>query len=638
MEPLQPASLVFAPDGTPVSPAYGDVYHSAHGGPAQARHVFLGGNELPQRWQERDRFVILETGFGLGLNFLATWQAWRDDPQRCRRLHFISFEKHPFSAADLATAQQAWPEFATLAGELQKRWPPLAPGMHRLHLDGGQVTLTLVFGDATTQLRAINASVDAFYLDGFSPERNPELWSPGLCLSLGRLAAPGATLATWSVAGQVRAALSGAEFEVKKRPGFKGKRQMLVGRLRSRRPDRHRAPTDRRAIVIGGGIAGCTTAHRLASAGWQVTLLERAAELASGASCNLAGVFRPLPSADDNRLSRLTRAGHLATRALLAELPEARWGSCGVLHLGRDAEHLAQQQNAVARLGLPADMLRFVDAAEAGEHLGWPVASGGWWFPEGGWVQPSSVCRAALAACPERITTRFNAAVDRIESREGMWRALDAEGQVLAEAPTLIVAAGASMPRFAQLAWIPQYAARGQVTHLPAGATAATRAVVLSAQGYVMPEVDGIRLIGATSQDDDEDTRERPADHRANLARLERLLPGFAPGLDPETLSGRVGLRPMSPDRLPIVGPVPDAAATAGHNSRLHALPRLPGLWCVQGFGARGIVWSALMADLLLSRLEGEPLPLENDLVDALDPGRFLIRTIRRPARNTPAE
>lgn len=181
MDKLQPARLEFAPDGTPFSAAFGDVYHSAHGGPQQARHVFLGGNDLPQRWQGKDRFVILETGFGLGLNFLATWQAWKNDPLRCRRLHFVSFEKHPFTAADLAIAQGAWPEFAELAGELQQRWPLLTPGVHRLHLAGGQVILTLFFGDATTQLRQVNAAVDAFYLDGFSPAKNPELWTPQLC-------------------------------------------------------------------------------------------------------------------------------------------------------------------------------------------------------------------------------------------------------------------------------------------------------------------------------------------------------------------------------------------------------------------------------------------------------------------------
>lgn len=628
MEKLQPGRLEFTRNGEPFSAAYDDMYHSAYGGIAQARHVFLGGNGLPERWQDRDRFVILETGFGLGLNFLTTWQAWRNDPQRCRRLHFISLEKHPFTVADLSLAQQAWPEFAEIAAELQDRWPALTPGVHRLHLDHGQVILTLFFGDATSQLRAVDAAVDAFFLDGFSPAKNPALWTPHFCRGLTRLATAGTTLATWSVAGTVRAALTAAEFEVKKQPGFAGKRQMLAGQFRSRRPNRHQAPTDRRAIVIGAGIAGSTMAHRLAAAGWQVTVLEEAANAGCGASSNLAGMLRPLPSADDNRLSRLTRAGFLATRALLAELPEARWSACGVLHLGREMEHEAQQARTAAALGLPPEVMQFVNKDEASRLLKWPVDTGGWWFPKGGWVQPPSLCRAALAAFPERITTIFNAAVNRIKRSKNTWQALDASGAILAEAPYLIMASGVAATGFEQFAWLPQTSARGQVSHLPSDKMPGLD-IVVTKLGYAMPEIDGIRLIGASHLLGDTDPNAREIDHRDNLARLKLILPGFAAEIDAASLEGRVGFRPMSPDRLPIVGPVPEPLP-AGSNSRLHDLPRQPGLWCVQGFGARGIVWSALMADLLLSQLEGEPLPLENDLVDALDPGRFLIKTARQ--------
>jgi tRNA 5-methylaminomethyl-2-thiouridine biosynthesis bifunctional protein len=628
VEALRPARLEFADDGTPWSSAYGDVYHSAHGGPAQARHVFLGGNELPQRWQGRDRCVILETGFGLGLNFLATWQAWRADPQRCRRLHFVSFEKHPFSAADLAVAQRAWPEFAELAAQLQARWPLLTPGVHRLFLDDRQVILTLFFGDATTQLRQLDASVDAFFLDGFSPAKNPELWTPELCRALSRLAAPGATLATWSVAGHVRAALEAAEFDLEKRPGFAGKRQMLHGRFRSRRPDRHRPPAERRAIVIGAGIAGCATASALAGAGWQVEVIESAATPATGASNNIAGVLRPLPSADENRLSRLTRAGYLATRALLQTLPDARWSPCGVLHLGRDAAHEATQRRVVERLQLPPELLQFAAADAVAERLGRSVETGGWWFPQGGWVNPASVCRAALAAFPQRIATRYGVAVDRLERTDDGWRLLAADGSEIARAPVVILAAGAGATHFAQFAGQPQKGARGQVSHLPAASITPLPHVVCR-HGYLMPAIDGLCLTGATLQPSEADLTLRPADHAENLARLQRSLPGFATAIDPATLDGRCGVRPMSPDRLPIVGPLPDLAALKGQ-PRLPALPRHPGLWCVQGFGARGIVWSALMADLLLSRLEGEPLPLENDLVDAVDPGRFLLKPAGR--------
>jgi tRNA 5-methylaminomethyl-2-thiouridine biosynthesis bifunctional protein len=227
--PILPARLVLAPDGTPFSESYEDIYHSAAGGPAQARHVFLSGNGLPARWRGRDSFTILETGFGLGLNFLAAWLMWRDDPRRCRKLRFISLEKHPFTADDLAIAHAAWPEFAGPSDALRARWPALAAGRHGIGLEGGDLELALVLGDAEETLPGLSDAVDAFCLDGFSPAKNPELWSPAICRNLARLAKPGATLATWSVAGSVRRALVAAGFAVEKRPGFAGKKQMLVG-------------------------------------------------------------------------------------------------------------------------------------------------------------------------------------------------------------------------------------------------------------------------------------------------------------------------------------------------------------------------------------------------------------------------
>lgn len=628
MDKLQPARLALTPDGIPISAAGGPLPPAAYGNPALVRHVFMGGNHLPGRWQDRDRFVVLATGFGLGLNFLSTWQAWRNDPLRCRRLHFVAIESHPFTVADLASAHAAWPEFAALARALQEHWPPLTPGIHRLHLDAGQVILTLVFGDTGTQLRALDAAADAFYLDDLPPGQPPETWTPALCHTLARLAAPGATLACGNTDEQLGAALRSAEFDTETHLGAAGQAPILTARFRSRRPNRHAPPAERRAIVIGAGIAGSTAAHALAGAGWRVTVLEQADAPATGASANLAGVLRPLPSADDNRLSRLTRAGYLATRALLEQLPAVRWDACGVMHLGREPVHEAQQRRAVEQLGWPPEVLQFINRDEASRRLGWPVDTGGWWFPNGGWVRPSSLCQAALATFPERIVVRYGTAVERLNRVSAGWQALAADGTVIAEAPVLVMASGHAAPRFEQFAWLPQRAARGQVSHLPAGATPDLPHVVCKL-GYAMPAIDNLRLIGATLQSGDQDTALRAIDHQENLARLNLSLPGFAQGVDPSTLGGRVGFRPMSPDRLPIVGQLPDPTAAAP-NARLHNLPRQPGLWCVQGYGARGIVWSALMADLLVSRLEGEPLPLENDLVDAVDPGRFLLAPRRR--------
>ena len=229
-ESLLPARLELAPDGTPVSEQYGDVYHSTAGGHAQARHVFIAGNGLPERWRGQAEFSIFETGFGLGLNFMATWLAWREDPQRSGRLLFVSVEKHPFPAVDLAQAHCVWPEFAVLSKALCVAWPELIPGEHCVSLDDGRVQLRLLFGDANDAMTSLDATVDAIYLDGFSPAKNPDLWSPGVCRQLARLAHPGSTLATWSVAGSVRRALAAAGFEVARCAGFAGKRQMLSGR------------------------------------------------------------------------------------------------------------------------------------------------------------------------------------------------------------------------------------------------------------------------------------------------------------------------------------------------------------------------------------------------------------------------
>ena len=189
---IRPATLAFDPSGTPFSEKFGDVYHSAESGPDQARHVFLHGNALPPRWAGTHVYTILETGFGLGLNFMATCAAWRSDPKRCRQLHFVSVERHPFVREDLVTLHARYPEFSGESAAICAAWPPAIAGVHRLHLDDGRITLTLMFADVIDALRDLRLGADAFYLDGFAPDRNPQMWSPAVMKGLARLARPGA--------------------------------------------------------------------------------------------------------------------------------------------------------------------------------------------------------------------------------------------------------------------------------------------------------------------------------------------------------------------------------------------------------------------------------------------------------------
>lgn len=615
---IVPAEKAFDGSGTPFSTAYADVYHSAAGAPAQARHVFLAGNGLPERWRLRRRFVIFETGFGIGLNFLSTWRAWREDPQACRNLHFVSVEKHPFRRDDLAPLLERWPEFAPLARELLALWPPLQPGLHRLHLDGDRVHLTLGFGDAAILLPQLDSGAEAVFLDGFAPDRNPDLWSEAVCHGIARQCAPDATVATWSVAGTVREHLRRAGFVTERRPGFGGKREMLAGRLE--RPGQARGGIPDAVAVVGAGIAGCAIAERLAARGIPVTLLEAAAGPAMGASGNHAGVFRPLPDLDDSRLARSLRACFLYGARRLDALPGLRAGRTGVVHLGRDARHLAMQRRVAEAQG-EAGYLRFLERDEAAERIGWAVEGGGWHFPGGAWINPPSACQAMLAASSATCVSRFSQPVSKLERTKAGWRLADAEGDTLLEAPQVVLANGVGAPALVPDLVLPIRVGRGLVSHLPedfaAGRTGLPRLVV-TRSGYVTPPLDGIRCAGATMAADEADPTPRLADHQENLLRLSAILPGFASGLDPATLPGRVGFRPMSPDRLPQVGAL------------------APGLWLLGGFGARGLVWSQLCAEHLASMMSGDPLPLESDLAQALRPQRFAERAARAPAGDRP--
>ena len=236
-DPLIPATLAFRPNGSPYSPEYGDIYHSIVGSLAQSQHVFLQGNGLPGRWQGRRAFTVLETGFGMGINFLTTWAAWRADPVRSERLHFVSIEKHPFSADDLGRAFAVTVDDASvlaLADTLAAAWPALEPGTHQLDFDEGSVSLTLIFGDAADILPTLQLRADAFYLDGFAPAKNPELWTPAIFNSLAAQAVDDATFSTYTSAGDVKRALLQAGFEYRKVAGFGWKRAMLMGRFAPR--------------------------------------------------------------------------------------------------------------------------------------------------------------------------------------------------------------------------------------------------------------------------------------------------------------------------------------------------------------------------------------------------------------------
>ena len=607
-ERIEPAAPVFR-DGAVFSETYGDTYRSLDGGPEEARHVFLSGNNLPARWQSGGLFTILETGFGSGLNFLCTWRSFRETAPASARLHYLSVDLHPFRREDLEVLYRSWPDLAPLGAAMMEHYPPPVPGFHRLHLDGARVCLTLLWGEAAHMLAQVEARVDTCFLDGFAPSRNPAMWDAAVFAQLARLAAPGATCASYSVAGEVRRGLAAAGFVVEKRSGFGSKREMTVGRFAGiavPKPAR-----ERRAIVIGGGIAGTLAAERLAARGWQIDLVERRDGLARETSGNPAGVLQPVPSADANRLSRLTVAGfHYALRRLrdLSADPCLVWQQCGVLRLARDARQAERQQKIAASGLLPPEVLRWVDIDEASALAGWRVPAPGWWFPQAGWVHPPSLCDAALHAAGAAVRLHTQREVAELVQGDGGWRAIDDSGRTIAEAPLAILANGHLARRFKVSATLPLRPVRGQITCIPA-APDRTLKVVVSREGYVTPATSfGVHVVGATYEEGSTDAVAREEDHRANLERLKQLLPDFAATVDPVRVAGRAGVRSVGPDRLPLVGAIPGGT----------------GLFGLLGLGSRGLVYAPLCAELLACEIEGEPLPLERDLAAGLTPAARL--------------
>jgi len=637
MAGIETGTLQLNTGGAPFSSRYGDVYASRSGALGQARHVFLDGNDLPARWAGRTQFVIVETGFGLGINFLATWQAWRDDARRPRRLHFVSVERHPLPAHDLARCAPA--PLSALAGELARIWPQALTGLHRLSFEAGAVTLTLGLGDARALIPELMLGADAFYLDGFAPERNPEMWEAPLLKALARLARPDATLASWTAARAVREALVAGGFEVALRQGFGAKRHMLTARYAPRFRIRPRDPPScyagtREAIVIGAGLAGCSAARALARRGWRVTVLDQGPQAACGASALPSGLLHPTLAADDSHAARLARAGFLFARRELDSLHsgEPLMAARGVLQLAAGVADELRWPTLLQQQHWPAAFVRWCEAPEASDALGLRPRRGGLWFESSATVSAAGWCRAMLAAEPaiELVTGRTAL---RIAAENGSWSVQDRDGSI-ASAPILVVAAAMDAPRLLQTNFTAVRPIRGRLTRLAAGDLAGLRAGI-AGQGYLIPGLDGRVAVGATYEPVEPDQGPGISDHTAHQSNLERLAQLLAQPA-PVRIDGVFdAIRCVATDRLPFAGAVGDESAAFGAGARLQGahladLPRRRGLYCSFALGSRGLVLAPLLGELVACLVEGEPLPLERALAATVDPARFLLRRLRR--------
>ncbi len=680
------AQLRWDEQGRPVSSVFDDIYFSKANGLEETRYVFLQQNQLEHRWRAlpdtaQTPFVIAETGFGSGLNFLAAWQLW----QVCGKpgwLHFVSVEKYPLSKPDLQRALALWPELHPFATLLLDAYPEALPkGVHRLnfpspHHAAGGVALTLIINDAAEGFadlhksqhpafkHCFNAGVDAWFLDGFAPAKNPDMWTDALFAHIASLSKTGTTVATFTCAGLVKRGLQQQGFTLKKVPGYGHKREMLTAALEAPAPSpaaedftmTTRGPTypipwdyppspsitaANTVTIIGGGLAGCMTAHQLAQRGIASHIIEAGERLATAASGNLQGVIYAKLSLDDDPLARYNLSSLQYALRFYAPLFSKTGARSGVLQLGSsDKQKRIHQQLAEQ---LQGDWIQWLTTEKASEAAGIPLQHPGLFFPDAGWVSPPLLCRLLVDHPLIRVTP--NTSVDNIAHNGQHWLLATTDAKALPPASHLVIANATDAKRFAPTHHLPLKPIRGQVTHLQTTALSEQLNTVVCADGYVAPANDHLHTLGATFNLNNPTTQLRPEDHHTNLDNLVTISQPLAQewaSCAPESLPGKVGFRCTTPDYLPLVGPAPvengyDTLYAPLRSNAKTSIPATgpcwPNLYVNVGYGSRGLTYAPLAADYLADIMLGTPPAIGATLAKALHPGRFLIRQLRRKQR-----
>lgn len=634
--------LVWQDRATPASDRFEDVYFSTDDGLAEARHTFLGGNALPAAWDRRACFVIGETGFGAGLNFLATWKAWRETAAPDAVLHYLAVEGYPLTRDQLLSCLAPWPELASLADELAAAYPPRHDGFHRIWLNGGRVALTLLIGEAEEVLVEAEARVDAWFLDGFEPARNPGMWSPEVFAEIARLSAPGATLATYTVARMVRHDLAMAGFALEKRPGFGREQEILTARLTgappaSRVPPWYRPPPPvaRGGVtaILGAGIAGCAVAGALERRGKKSILVDRHATIAAEASGNPLALIAPRIERGQSDATLFHDRAYRMTLALI-EASGLEWESRGALRTGAGDAAFSGPWHGAARS---------LTAKDASERAGVALDEPALWFPDAGLVEPTRLAEHFAAGAERRLSR----AARSIENDGQVWWIRGEAGTPIAEVETLVVASAGASVGFGPLSWLPSRAILGQLSQIPESPETKGLKTALIWGGYMCPARGGVHVLGATHERTGFDPLVWPqpvtmAAHEWNFQGTPTVIRGLISAPKSGAWHGRAATRCVMPDHLPAAGPVAAARTFLSSFDRLRHGPRgvFPteapyhhGLYVITGLGGRGITTAALAAELLVSQMLGEPWPIERRVALAAAPARFLVRNLRRPGR-----
>lgn len=601
---------------------------------ADARRVFIDGNQLIARWQAMPpdaAFVIAETSFSAGLNFLLTWSLWTQYAPASARLHFFSCETHPLSKEDLSRYLAFFPELHEYTNALLANYPILTPGFHCIQLDDGKINLTLMLGDALHCLRellvcgdsALESTLRTYYVDAwfFDGLRNPQMFTPELISTIGMLSRDTTTIAALNVCENINLDLQST-------------RQLNAGR-RVRHTPWHspsiKKSKSKHALVLGAGLAGCYTANALARRGFTVTLLDAQDKVGLGASGNQQAILYPKLSSFYSPLNKFMLNAYLfAIRVYKKIVTQRMLGDLsGILLLAYNQKEQTIQDNLQQWLNSYPNLGSLVNAAEAQEIAGLNLQSGGLYMPHSGWIDSPALCEFLIEH--QNINYVANTMLASINHDGEQWYANEHHAEVL------VIANGYGANRFIQTEHLPLKAIRGQMTLMTSNDQSRSLRIPLCASAHIIPEKNGLHALGATYHSGIEENTCYEADDIENLAKLGAISSGSI--WSQEVAGHWAGIRAATPDYLPLVGPIAQVerfneqfAGLASNSKRWipASCPQYDGLYVCSGFGSRGLTTIPLSAEWLATLINKEPGFLSRTMTQSLSPARFLRREIIR--------
>lgn len=562
----------------PHSEQFDDIYFAVEDGLAESRYVFLEQNHLPDGWMGKDKFVIAETGFGTGLNFLCAWTEFERTTQSHQKLHYYSFEKYPLSPTEIEKYLGHWAqEFDGRLQRLCDLYPMRVGGWHTIRVSD-QVTLTLIFDDVNRAIPQMDEPVDCWFLDGHAPAKNPDMWSENVFTHIGRLSVAGARFATFTAAGTVRRGLEGVGFSVGKARGFGSKKDMSVGVFTKEQQPIFVPPTYRNIAVIGGGIAGAAVASALLREGCDVTVFEKSG-IAAGASGNIRGLCNPRITALREIESDFYGPAFSLANKLYRDISkhtDIGYIPCGSMHLMTDDRKDKRYRLFPKNWAWHSDHARILDPIEASHIAGVEISHPVLFLPE------------AAAVCP-RLVTEYLAKdvvvieknIESVQQIETGW-VVDGRGF-----DAVVLAGGYEVSRFAQASGIPLQKVRGQVTEVKSTPDYDRLKTNLCYSGYASVAENGKAVIGSTFQYWIDDGAVSDADDVENLEKLQAHLPQLSNGL--QAIGSRAAFRCAAKDRLPVIGEVD------GYK----------GLYLSTGHASHGLLSAVMAAEMLVVKICG---------------------------------